>query len=688
VEESLKQNKLGKYLLIILPILAAAYLMWPTYRFYQLDKQRSEVSADSAALEQWDADNGEAYNKARAGRIKLGLDLRGGMYVTLEVDILKLIDESADPASKDDEFTKIVEKTRAETMNTDLDVLDTFIKNFRSSGKSLLQYFTVTGTQDVTEQAVIDKLKRDADGAVDQAMEVLRQRINKYSLSDVNIQKQGARRVLIELPDVKDEKEIRQLIQTTARLEFKRVLMNKDLLTAIQMVDNVMRGKMPTEDTVAAPVADTTKNAKDTAKAAQVAKADSAKADTTKTDSAKKSKDPYAGLPQEEAARRFRADHPFSNMIIFNAEGMKQPMPVGAIDLSAFPENAPFVLYVSGKDINRITAILERNDVRKAMPGDLDIQISAKSEQNGQKGTVVPLDQQIFQVYGVAHEAELTGDVITEAWPTFDPTTNQPVVNMEMSTEGAEKWAQITGRNIKKRIAVVLDGRVYTAPTVENKIPNGSSRISGMANTEEATILAVVLKAGALKAPVTIIEERVVGPSLGEDSIRSGIMSTGISMAFIILFMLMYYSWGGGFADMALLMNVLLTVAALAGFGGTLTLPGIAGIILSTAMAVDANILIFERMREEMKAGRNLKSALEQGYSKAWSAIIDSNLTNMLAAIPLLIWGTGPIQGFAVTLLVGTILTLFTAVLLTRSMFELVVSSGAVSINIGQRKVA
>lgn len=677
----MKQNKLGKYLLIILPILAAVYLMWPTYRFYQLDKQRSEVSADSAALEQWDADNGDAYNKARAARIKLGLDLRGGMYVTLEVDILKLIDESADPASKDDEFTKIVDNTRAETMNTDLDVLDTFIKNFKGSGKSLLQYFTVTGTQDVTEQAVIEKLKRDADGAVDQAMEVLRQRINKYSLSDVNIQKQGKRRVLIELPDVKDEREIRQLIQTTARLEFKRVLMNKDLLTAIQMVDNVMRGKMPIEDTVATPVADT-------AKATQVAKADSAKADTTKTDSAKKSKDPYAGLPQEEAARRFRADHPFSNMIIFNAEGMKQPMPVGALDLSAFPEDAPFVLYVSGKDINRMMAILERNDVRKAMPGDLDIQISAKSEQNGQKGAAIPLDQQIFQVYGVAHEAELTGDVITEAWPNFDPTSNQPVVNMEMSTEGAEKWAQITGRNIKKRIAVVLDGRVYTAPTVQNKIPNGSSQISGMANTEEATILAVVLKAGALKAPVTIIEERVVGPSLGEDSIRSGVMSTGISMAFIILFMLMYYSWGGGFADMALLMNVLLTVAALTAFGGTLTLPGIAGIILSTAMAVDANILIFERMREEMRAGRNLKSALEQGYSKAWSAIIDSNLTNMLAAIPLLVWGTGPIQGFAVTLLVGTILTLFTAVLLTRSMFELVVSSGAVSINIGQRKVA
>jgi len=685
----LKQNKLGKYLLIILPVLAAVYLMWPTYRFYQLDKQRSEVSADSAALEQWDADNGEAFNKARSARIKLGLDLRGGMYVTLEVDILKLIDESADPTSKDDEFTKIVDQTRAETMNTDLDVLDTFIKNFKGSGKSLLQYFTVTGTQDVTEQAVIEKLKRDADGAVDQAMEVLRQRINKYSLSDVNIQKQGKRRVLIELPDVKDEREIRQLIQTTARLEFKRVLMNKDLLTAIQMVDNVMRGKMPAEDSVAAQVADTSKKiSADTAKATQVAKADSAKADTTKTDSAKKSKDPYAGLPQEEAARRFRADHPFSNMIIFNAEGMKQPMPVGALDLSAFPEDAPFVLYVSGKDINRMMAILERNDVRKAMPGDLDIQISAKSEQNGQKGAVIPLDQQIFQVYGVAHEAELTGDVITEAWPNFDPTSNQPVVNMEMSTEGAEKWAQITGRNIKKRIAVVLDGRVYTAPTVQNKIPNGSSQISGMANTEEATILAVVLKAGALKAPVTIIEERVIGPSLGEDAIRSGVMSTGISMAFIILFMLMYYSWGGGIADIALLMNVLLTIAALTAFGGTLTLPGIAGIILSTAMAVDANILIFERIREEMRAGRNLKSALEQGYSKAWSAIIDSNLTNMLAAIPLLIWGTGPIQGFAVTLLVGTILTLFTAVLLTRSMFELVVASGAVSINIGQRKVA
>lgn len=681
----MKQNQLGKYLLIILPILAAAYLMWPTYRFYQLDKERSLVTADSAALEQWDADHGEAYNKARAGRIKLGLDLRGGMYVTLEVDILKLIDESADPASKDDEFTKIIDKTRAETDNTDADVLETFLKNFKASGKSLLQYFTVTGSQDVTEDAVIAKLKRDSEGAIDQAMEVLRQRINKFSLSDVNIQKQGGRRVLIELPDVKDEKEIRQLIQTTARLEFKRVLMTKDLLMAIQMVDNVLRGKMPVEDTAAAPAAaDSSK--KDLA-AADSTKKDSTKADTTKKDSGK-SKDPYANLSAEEANKRFRADHPFSSLIIFNAEGLKQPMPVGAIDLSAFPDNTPFVLYVSGKDVAKVMAILERNDVRKAMPADIDVLINAKHEQSSQKGTVVPLDQQVFQVIGAAHEAELTGDVITEAFPSFDPTSNQPVVLMEMSTEGAEKWAQITGRNIQKRIAIVLDGRVYSAPTVQNKIPNGSSQITGMANADEANILAVVLKAGALKAPVKIIEERVVGPSLGEDAIRSGVLSTGISMAFIVLFMLMYYSWGGGFADVALLMNVLLTVAALAGFGGTLTLPGIAGIILSTAMAVDANILIFERMREEMKAGRNLKGAVEQGYNKAWSAIIDSNLTNMLAAIPLLVWGTGPIQGFAVTLLVGTILTLFTAVLLTRSMFEIVIASGAVSINIGQRKVA
>jgi preprotein translocase subunit SecD len=259
---------------------------------------------------------------------------------------------------------------------------------------------------------------------------------------------------------------------------------------------------------------------------------------------------------------------------------------------------------------------------------------------------------------------------------------------MSMNSEGAERWAQITGANVGKRIAIVLDGRVYSAPNVINKIPNGSSQITGMGGVAEANLLAVVLKAGALKAPVKIIEERVVGPSLGEDSIKRGILSSILSFALVVLFMLFYYMLGGGLADVALLMNVLLVVATLIGLQGTLTLPGIAGIILATAMAVDANILIFERMREELAAGKTLRTALEQGYSKAWSAILDSNLTNMLSGVVLIFLGSGPVKGFAWTLIIGVLMTLFTAVVVTRSMFELYLSTGATSINLGQKKTA
>jgi protein-export membrane protein SecD len=209
-----------------------------------------------------------------------------------------------------------------------------------------------------------------------------------------------------------------------------------------------------------------------------------------------------------------------------------------------------------------------------------------------------------------------------------------------------------------------------------------------MANAEESSLLAVVLKAGALKAPVKIIEERVIGPSLGEDSIRRGVISSVFSFALVILFMLIYYMMGGGLADIALMMNVLLVIAGLAAFGGTLTLPGIAGIILSTAMAVDANILIFERIREEMAAGRALRAAVEQGYAKAWSAILDSNVTNMLSGLVLIFLGSGPVKGFAVTLIIGVLMTLFTAVVVTRAMFELIINSGATSINLGQSKAS
>ncbi len=675
----MSSKNLSKWLLILLPLLAAAYLLWPTYNFYQLNTAREAVKSDSAALEQWENANGEDFVKARNARLKLGLDLRGGMYVTLEVDVLKLIEESADPTSVDDDLLKILAKTRAETDNTDLDVMTTFLKNFRATpGKSLLQYFTVSNQSDPTEASIEEKLRRDADGAVAQALEVIKQRINKYELSEVNIQKRGARRIEIELPDVKDEREIRSLLQTTARLEFKRVMMNRDLIAAFYAIDNVLKGVKA--DTAMLAVADSSN-----------VKKDSTASDSSLADSAKAKKDtsnPYAGLSDDEAARRVKRDYPFTHMLngLFaqNEKSTYQPFDLILRKSTDFPEQGLYRFVIAGKLLPQLLKYLDRADVKRVIPADIDIVVSAKPEGTPAKdGT-----PEFYDVYGVTRDADLTGDVITEAFPSFDPTSNQPIVLMEMNSEGAERWAQLTGANINKRIAIILDGRVYSAPVVQNKIPNGSSQITGSGNPEEANLLAVVLKAGALKAPVRIIEERVVGPSLGEDSIRRGLTSSLLSFALIVLFMLVYYAFGGAIADIALLMNVLLVVAALAGFGGTLTLPGIAGLILSTAMAVDANILIFERMREELYAGKTLKAAVDQGFSKAWSAIIDSNFTNILATIPLLIWGSGPVKGFAVTLLVGAVITLFTAVVVTKAMFTILVGSGATTINIGQKRTA
>jgi preprotein translocase subunit SecD len=257
---------------------------------------------------------------------------------------------------------------------------------------------------------------------------------------------------------------------------------------------------------------------------------------------------------------------------------------------------------------------------------------------------------------------------------------------MSMDDEGSDRWAQITGANIKKRIAIVLDDQIYSAPVVNQKIIGGNSQITGMADAEEARLLKIVLKAGALKAPVRMIEERVVGPSLGEDSIQKGLTSFLIAAILVILFMLFYYNAAGLIANLAIMINVLLILAILAAFQGTLTLPGIAGIILTIGMAVDANILIFERIREELLRGRSLRSAVDEGFGKALSAILDSNITTFLTGMILYFVGTGPIQGFALTLMIGILGTLFTGVYLSKKMFEILLARGITSFNFGQPK--
>lgn len=706
----MKNKQLRRWLLILGPLVAAAVILWPTVDAYLLEQEESQAlhqvlhGKDSSALKAFENAKGERYRTAKMNRVKLGLDLRGGMYVMMEVAVDTLLRETAARETIDETFEAVMKATHAQAESSGDDYLDVFHANFdriaRPKGKSLISYFDVPGVQDVTDEKVKERLREDVDGAIDQALEVIRQRIDKFGVSEPNITKQGSRRIVLELPGVNNEKEMRQLLSTTARLEFKLVRNNADIVKALYRIDAYLaksNGGSKTDTAIAAVDStakdtvkkDTTavaakseKKKKDTSAVA----ADTSKKDTSKTASAD-SADPYKGLKDEEKAKRYQKDHQLTSLIqVFplDQEGRfisKDGNPSYFFNESQVPE-LEYVMYIPSKLYAKFMSILDRADIKKLIPSDLQLLRSAKPEFVSKD-----LKDTTFAMWCVLRNAELTGEYVTDARASSDPMTNLPVVMMEMDQEGAEKWADVTGKNIKKKVAIVLDDQVYSAPVVQNKIAGGSSQITGMDSPEEARLLEIVLKAGALKAPVKIVEERVVGPSLGEDSIRRGLMGMGIAFLLVVLFMGLYYSTAGMVANLAVILNVLLILAILTPLvisgGGTLTLPGIAGIILTIGMAVDANILVFERIREEMLRGRGFRNAVDEGFSKALSAIVDSNVTTFLTGLILFLLGTGPVQGFALTLMIGIVTTFFTAIVVSRAMIELMISNGK-EINFGQ----
>ncbi|HRI29901.1 MAG TPA: protein translocase subunit SecD [Candidatus Kapabacteria bacterium] len=677
----------SRYLIIFAPLVIAGILLWPTFRSYQLGKEKAaaEASKDTVRINNFIRDNGESYRNAKNSSVKLGLDLQGGMYVMLEVDIVKLIEESALRESVDETFANVIAKTKSETENTDDNVLEVFLRNFKAiaepKGRSLISFFDIGDSKEISDATIVDKLKRDIDDAVNQAMEVMRQRVDKFGVSEVSIQKQGARRIVLELPGVSNEKEMRDLLSGTARLEFKLVRNNQDIVKALYAADKVLAPK-----NLADALKDTTK--KDTTVVATAANTDSTKVDSTKKDStataaAADTTNPYAKLPKDQQAKAYMADHKVSTLlqVLFkNGNQYIDATTQGGFFMTGNIPNGDYLFFATRSGFDQLMQLLSTDRLKGVMPADLQLVRAAKPENTTEKSM-----DPTYQVYCVKREAELTGDAITDAIPTFDPMDNRPVVSMQMDVDGAERWAAVTGANIKKQIAIVLDDQVYSAPVVQNKIPNGSSQISGMADAKEANLLSVILKAGALKAPVKIVEERVVGPSLGEDNIQSGINASLFAVLLVVAFMVLYYRTGGLVANLAVIINVLLIIAGLAALGGTLTLPGIGGIILTIGMAVDANILIFERIREEIRRGRGMRSAIDEGFSKALSAIVDSNITTALTGIILYFLGTGPIQGFALTLLLGIATTLFTAIIVSRAMLELTMPENG-NYNFGQPK--
>ncbi len=704
------KKSIGKILLVLLPLIVAIFLLYPTYHASNLEKLKQQYLANAKKaktpqdsleiIEKFEKTFGEKLINARANRIKLGLDLRGGMYVTLEVDVIKMLEEAAQRDAVDDIFLEVIEKTKADAKVSDDDVVDIFNRNFneiaRPKRKFLSDYYDFGGDAADSEEKIIEKLKENAQESIDQALQVIRQRVDKYGISEPTIQKIGQRRILLELPGVTNEREMRQLIQTTARLEFKLVRNDENLLASFYKIDEFLKKEKEISKGLPNIPNDTNKKEQefkqlDTTKIQTQSSQDTALAkkevDTTKMGEQPDTTDPYSGLSQEEKSKRYLEDHPFTTLFIANylppnAERTQYQRDVRFYNASQVPKGE-FDFEIFDEVWSKFEAIISRKEIKSLLPYDVEILRSAKPNIiKDNKGK----EYKIYSFFALKSEPELTGEVIIDAIATYDPTTNQPIVTMSMNAEGAEQWAKITGANIKKRIAIVLDNVVYSAPVVQQKIVGGNSQITGMSSPEEAKLLKIVLKAGALKAPVQIIEERVVGPSLGEDSIQKGIQSLLIAGLLVLLFMMIYYSHAGLYANVAVLINVLLIIGIMAAFQGTLTLPGIAGIILTLGMAVDANVLIYERVREEFDKGRSIRSAIDEGYSKALSAILDSNITTFITALILYFFGTGPIQGFAMTLMIGIITTLFTAILISKALFHITLNLGATSISFGQPK--
>ena len=592
------KNNRFKLILIAVVALVSVWSIWPTYRDYELSKKLSSFHSSEDSLK-FAIDHRAEIEQARDKSLKLGLDLRGGMHLVMEVDLFDLIEQKA--WNKDAHFQQIMASVRSAAATSGESPVSLLAAEFKKQNIPLSRYFYDIRNSD---REIVDKLNKESQDALVRAKEIIRNRIDQYGVAEPLIQTQGSRRIIIELSGVTDETRVRKLLKGSAKLEFRLVKDHESLLRAIDNINSM------------------------------IAQGTSAKAPA---DSAS------ASVASAPAAGRKLSDviGVMKNGIVFTPEYARE--------------------YVA--------SVFKREDVQARLPQDTELLIAAKPE-------VTEKGEKFFPIYLVKKSHELTGGVITEAKATFGTQNVQPEVSMSMNDEGTSKWARITGANIGKQIAIVLDGAVYSAPVVQSRIPNGNSVINGISSLEEAKDLEIILKAGALPAPVRILEERTVGPSLGSDYIHAGLMSMIWGFAAVAIFMIVYYNKAGIAADFALVLNILVVISVLAGFKASLSLPGIAGIVLTMGMAVDANVLIYERIREELAEGKMLKTAVDAGYSRAFSSILDSHVTTLAAAFLLSQFGVGPVQGFAVTLMIGTGASLFTAIVVTRVIFDLLVGSG------------
>ncbi len=584
-----------------------------------------------------------AKHEARA--IKRGLDLQGGSYLVYEVDLPKMARDMA--KNKNAQFEEILLAVETESAKPNVDFFEVLQRRFAEKDLRLNRYF---GERSQTDADIIAMLKKNAIDAVDRNLEILRNRIDQFGVSEPSITRQGDRRVVIELAGISDVARAKNIIGQTALLEFQLVYDPEVVNEVFTKIDNVVKRDISPQQ--------------DSAKLAEAKIDTSAQAKVREEEDVKVSdlfgKSSILGQDSSEAA----------------VAGIDSTI---AVDKEIFGER-PFLSLGAAlgpdfgfpvKNQRIVERIINSPEVEKVIPADAELAWSGKPEQIA--------DNQYYRLYLLKKEPELTGTYLTEAQATIGSGAGVVrqgdwQVNMNMNDQGARIFSRVTGANVNKRLAIVLDGKVMMAPNIEDRIPNGSAVIRGSMSAQEAQDLAIVLRAGALQVPMKVIEERTVGPSLGRDSIAKGQFSAILGLIIVVLFVSIYYKLSGLIANVALLLNLVLVMAALAFFDATLTLPGVAGIILTIGMAVDANVLIFERIREELRFGKTVRAAIDLGYNRAFWAIFDSNITTLLTAIVLYQFGTGPIRGFAVTLSIGIVASMFTAIVVTRVIFDFLTS--------------
>ena len=578
---------------------------------------------------------GYTFQQVREKELGLGLDLKGGMNVTLQISVPDILRALANN-NPDKKFNQAIDNVSKNQTAQD-DFVGSFCKEYKKLAPegNLAQIFRgierIKENPNANEREVENILKDEVNSMVDNSYKVLRNRIDRFGVVQPNIQKlQSTGRILLELPGVKEPERVRKLLQGAANLEFYETYTLADVIGSLRQLSDQAHANGTT-----AP-ADTTAQ-------------EAAPADTTKAAEAKKAAD----------AKKNDAALTLAQLTGFEA-------------LASSGGGSPVLGYVSVADTAAVNAIINSPVAKTILPADLKLAWTVKPEkmQGGHEAF------QLIALRTVNGQPVLNGDVVTRATSEYDNLQGQ-VVSMTMNDEGARQWSRITGQNIGKAIAIVLDDQVYSFPNVNSQIDGGRSQISGRFTVEEAGDLANVLESGKMVARVNVASESVIGPSLGKESIRKGLISFIVALILLMIFMVCTYGvYAGNIANLGLLMNLFFTIGILASFQSVLTLPGIAGIVLTLGMAVDANVLIFERCKEELRAGKGLKAAVSDGYKNAFSAIFDSNLTTIITGIILILLGSGPIRGFAVTLVIGICCSFFTAVFATRLVMEHFVNKG------------